>query len=258
MTILDEIVQYKQRLLDEGYYEAKRQSLPTVDVQHKRTLIEQLAESDCIEVIAEIKSKSPTVSDIPQRNLNHQIKAYEQGGAAAISILTDEYYFNGSFERLVDFTQRTTLPVLCKDFIIDERQIDVAKQAGASIVLLIVNLLTDKTLRRLYDYAKQLNLEVLIEVHSKDELARVHRLHPKLIGINNRDLERFVTEVTHTNIILETKKEDVFYISESGIHTTSDIERLVPSGIHGVLIGEALMKARDPISLLQSFKYQRI
>ncbi|NHM78330.1 indole-3-glycerol phosphate synthase TrpC [Staphylococcus chromogenes] len=258
MNILDEIVLYKKRLLNEGYYEQKRQTLPTVDVSYKSKLIDQLRESDCIEVIAEIKSKSPTVSNIPERNLEEQILAYQKGGAAAISILTDEHYFNGSFERLVDLTKKTTLPVLCKDFIIDERQIDVAKQAGASIILLIVHILTDEALQRLYDYARQLNLEVLVEVHSTEELKRAHQLQPNLIGVNNRDLERFITDVTHTNTILESKREDIFYISESGIKTTRDIEQLVPSGIHGVLIGESLMKASDPVLLLQSFKYQRI
>ncbi|NJH81639.1 indole-3-glycerol phosphate synthase TrpC [Staphylococcus hyicus] len=257
MNILDDIVAYKQQLLKDGYYDEKFKTLPHVDVHQKPTLQQRLRQSHCIEVIAEIKSKSPTVNDIPHRSLEEQVKAYTEGGAAAISILTDEHYFHGSFERLATLSPLTPCPVLCKDFIIDERQIDVAKRAGASIILLIVYLLTDTQLKSLYDYATMLGLEVIVEVHSIEELARAHRLQPNLIGVNNRDLQRFVTNVAHTNEILSHAKRGIHYISESGIQHQSHVEKIQPSGIRGVLVGEALMKSESPRELIQSLKIQR-
>ncbi|WP_086427990.1 indole-3-glycerol phosphate synthase TrpC [Staphylococcus cornubiensis] len=254
MTILDDIVVYKKQLLDEGYYERLLDSLEEVDVSHKPTLAEQFENDHTIGVIAEIKSKSPTVSDIPERNLQEQLRLYTTGGASAISILTDEKYFGGSYERLAALTQQTDVPVLCKDFMIDERQIDVAKKAGASIILLIVNILTDEALARLYDYATALGLEVLVEVHDQAELARAHQIQPQLVGVNNRDLRSFTTDVHHTGQILTAREPNIHYISESGIKTVSDIETLVPTGVVGILVGETLMKADDPKAQLQSFK----
>lgn len=203
MTILEEIVEYKQSLLQNGYYLEKLNSLKSVNIQNKKSFINSIEQKSTLAIIAEIKSKSPTVNGLPERDLLQQIFDYEQYGANAVSILTDEKYFGGSFERLQELTTKTTLPVLCKDFIIDPLQIDVAKQAGASIILLIVNILSDKQLKELYEYATSQNLEVLVEVHDREELNRAYKINPKLIGVNNRDLKRFVTNVEHTNIILK-------------------------------------------------------
>ena len=211
----------------------------------EKTLKSSLANDKTLSIIAEIKSKSPSVKQLPKRNLIQQIKDYEAYGANAISILTDEHYFGGSFERLQQLSKQTSLPVLCKDFMIDEIQIDVAKVAGASIILLIVNILTDEQLHRLYKYARQLDLEVLVEVHDSQELQRAYKLNPEIIGVNNRDLKQFVTDVDHTNQILGDKRDDFYYISESGIHTQSDVSKIIHSGIDGLLIGEALMKCDD-------------
>ena len=212
MTILDEIVDYKRNLIKEGYYEEKLKTLNEVDITHKSSFKSQLDESNQLAVIAEIKSKSPTLDQLPNRDLAQQVKDYEANGANAVSILTDEHYFGGSYERLQDLTLQTTLPVLCKDFVVDKIQIDVAKKAGASIILLIVNVLTDQQMKDLYQYATSLNLEVLVEVHDKEELERAYKLKPQIIGVNNRDLKRFVTDVLHTNEILENKKEGYYYI----------------------------------------------
>ncbi|MBZ8174221.1 indole-3-glycerol phosphate synthase TrpC [Staphylococcus delphini] len=257
MTILEDIVEYKKQLLAEGYYEALLNSLEAVNVSHKPTVAEQFENDRTIGVIAEIKSKSPTVSDIPERNLEKQLRLYTAGGASAISILTDEHYFGGSYERMATLTKQTDVPVLCKDFMIDERQIDVAKKAGASMILLIVNILTDEALARLHDYATGLGLEVLVEVHYPQELARAHRIHPQFVGVNNRDLRSFKTDVSHTGQILTSQRQGIYYISESGIKTVADIETLVPTGIAGVLVGETLMKADDPQAQLQSFKLRK-
>ena len=145
MTILDEIVQYKKQLLSDGYYTDKIKHIKKVDVSYKSALETTLKRESTLSIIAEIKSKSPSVKAFKDINLEHQIAKYENHGASAISILTDEKYFGGSFERLQTLTQLTRLPVLCKDFIIDPLQIDLAKRAGASIILLIVNILTNDT-----------------------------------------------------------------------------------------------------------------
>ena len=258
MTILDEIVAYKKELLKDGYYTKKLSDLDEVDITHKKTFESQLAQADQLSVIAEIKSKSPTLSELPGRDLKQQVKAYEAYGANAVSILTDEHYFGGSYERLQTLTQVTDLPVLCKDFVVDPIQIDVAKKAGASIILLIVNVLTDQQLKALYDYAISKNLEVLVEVHDKEELERAYKLDPKIIGVNNRDLKRFVTDVLHTNEILENKKAGYYYISESGIRNKQDVASIINAGIDGLLIGESLMKCDDLSQFLPSLKLDKV
>lgn len=258
MTILDEIVDYKRNLIKQGYYEEKLKTLNEVDITHKSSFKSQLDESNQLAVIAEIKSKSPTLDQLPNRDLAQQVKDYEANGANAVSILTDEHYFGGSYERLQDLTLQTTLPVLCKDFVVDKIQIDVAKKAGASIILLIVNVLTDQQMKDLYQYATSLNLEVLVEVHDKEELERAYKLKPQIIGVNNRDLKRFVTDVLHTNEILENKKEGYYYISESGIRDEQDVANVVESGIDGLLIGESLMKCEDLSQFLPGLKLTKV
>src|SRR5699024_6723362 len=125
-------------------------------------------------IIAEIKSKNPTLNELPVRDLTQNVKDYEAHGANAVSILTDEHYVGGSYERLQMLTKITNLTVICKDFVVDPIQIDVAKKAGASIILLIVNVLDDEQLSTLYNYATSQNLEVLVEVHDKEELERAY------------------------------------------------------------------------------------
>lgn len=257
MTILDEIVEYKRELLANGYYDKKLEELKEVDVSSKPTFKESVDNSEELVVISEIKSKSPSLPELPPKDLEQQVRDYEANGANAVSILTDEKYFGGSYERLQSLTTQTNLPVLCKDFVVDPIQIDVAKKAGASIILLIVNVLTDEQLRELYDYAQSLNLEALVEVHDKEELTRVYKLDPEIIGVNNRDLKRFVTDVQHTNEILKERKDGYYYISESGIHTVEDVESIVDSKIDGLLIGESLMKSDNLSEFLPSLKLKK-
>ncbi|MGV3043202.1 indole-3-glycerol phosphate synthase TrpC [Staphylococcus rostri] len=254
MTILDDIVAYKQTLLQSGYYDALLDELPEINVDHKPTLQSLIDQDTRMAVIAEVKSKSPSVSDIPVRDLETQVADYTEAGASAISILTDEQYFGGSFERLVTLTQQTHLPVLCKDFIINTKQIDVAQRAGASIILLIVNILSDAELVALHDYARHKGLEVLVEVHDQEELARALDIRPTFIGVNNRDLRTFKTDVQHTIDILNTRTAGIYYISESGIRTKDDVEKLAPVGIDGVLVGETLMKADNVTEMLTQLR----
>lgn len=253
MTILNEIIEYKKTLLERKYYDKKLEILQDNGNVKRRKLIDSLNYDKTLSVIAEIKSKSPSVPQLPQRDLIQQVKDYQKYGANAISILTDEKYFGGSFERLNQLSKITSLPVLCKDFIIDKIQIDVAKRAGASIILLIVNILSDDQLKELYSYATNHNLEV----HTIRELERAHQINPKIIGVNNRDLKRFETDVLHTNKLLKFKKSNCCYISESGIHTKEDVEKIVDSSIDGLLVGEALMKTNDLSQFLPSLKLKK-
>lgn len=257
MTILDDIVIYKRKLLASGYYEKLQEQLPHIDITHKPTLASLVAQDERIAVIAEVKSKSPSVSDIPSRNLEDQVAAYTEAGASAISILTDEQYFGGSFKRLVTLTQQTSLPVLCKDFVIDKQQIDVAHQAGASIVLLIVNILSDTELASLHEYAQSKGLEVLVEVHDREELSRALKVQPTFVGVNNRDLRTFKTDVKHTADILTSRQSGIHYISESGIRTADDVSQVACAGAEGILVGETLMKADDVGETLRSLKVMK-
>ncbi|UDI78326.1 indole-3-glycerol phosphate synthase TrpC [Staphylococcus taiwanensis] len=258
MTILDEIVIYKKELLKNGYYNDKLNSLKKISFSDKPTLENALKYNNTLSLIAEIKSKSPSVDAFNDRNLIQQVMDYERYGAQAISILTDEKYFGGSFERLQELSVCTKLPVLCKDFIIHPLQIDVAKKAGASIILLIVNILSDAELKTLYDDATSKGMEVLVEVHDSNELARAYQLNPRIIGVNNRDLKTFKTKVAHTNQILKHKKEGYLYISESGIHSEDDVQQIVGSGIDGLLVGGALMNCNHLKSFIPSLRLKKV
>lgn len=258
MTILNEIVSYKKQLLNEGYYASKLKTLSEINLPTKSVLSKALEKNNDLSIIAEIKSKSPSVKAFHERNLVQQVQNDERYGANAISVLTDEKYFGGSFERLQKLSLKTTLPVLCKDFIVDPLQIDVAKKAGASIILLIVNILTDTQLTKLYKYATSVGLEVLVEVHDKEELERAYQLNAKIIGINNRDLKTFVTNVEHTNQILRCKQPGHYYISESGINSVEDVQNIVNSGIDGLLIGGALMNCDDLSSFMPNLKLRKV
>ncbi|KGJ25453.1 indole-3-glycerol phosphate synthase TrpC [Staphylococcus haemolyticus] len=258
MTILSEIVDYKEQLLKDGYYHDKLQNLKEVKHNNKSRLTDALIKNDNLTLIAEIKSKSPSVKAFQQTNIFKQVSDYELYGANAISVLTDERYFGGSFERLQQISETTQLPVLCKDFIIDPLQIDVAQKAGASIILLIVNILTDEKLRQLYQYASSKGLEVLVEVHDGIELQRAYQLNPQIIGVNNRDLKSFNTDVKHTNQILKCKKENYLYISESGIHSQQEVKQIVKSGIDGLLVGGALMNCNELEHFIPSLKLKKV
>ncbi|MDN7243323.1 indole-3-glycerol phosphate synthase TrpC [Planococcus sp. N028] len=200
-------------------------------------------------VISEIKRASPSQGDIHTTvDIVAQAKQYEQAGAAAISVLTDETYFKGSIDDLRQVAQAVSIPVLCKDFIISEIQIDRAKNAGATIILLIVAALEKVELERLFQYAQAQSLEILVEVHDEEELAVALELDAELIGINNRDLKTFNVSLERT---AEVAKKFPFggkqiLISESGIHTKEDAKFVYGCGASGILVGEALMRSKDP------------
>ncbi|MDM8567534.1 indole-3-glycerol phosphate synthase TrpC [Candidatus Halobeggiatoa sp. HSG11] len=198
-------------------------------------------------VIAEIKKASPSKGVL--RNDFNPIeiaKSYEQNGAACLSILTDEKFFQGSNEYLSQVHEICSLPILRKDFIIDAYQVYEARVIGADCILLIVAILDDAQLQDLADLATHLELDVLVEVHNQEELERALSLNTRLIGINNRNLQTFDTNIQTTLDLLDQIPKKNIVVSESGIHTSEDIALLSDVGVHTFLIGEAFMKANDP------------
>ena len=172
--------------------------------------------------------------------------AYERGGAAAISILTEEEHFGGSLADLREARAATELPILRKDFTIDPYQVYEAKVAGADAVLLVVGSLEQGALAELYAQAGELDLDALVEIHDDEELERALDLDSDVIGINNRNLEDFSVDIQRTFDLLADVPAGKVVVSESGIHTRHQIEELEGVGVDAVLIGETLMRAPDP------------
>ena len=203
-------------------------------------------------VIAEIKKASPSKGVIREDFHPSQIASiYEKSGASCISVLTDKKFFKGGFEILSTVREATQLPLLCKDFIISAYQIYKARCSGADAVLFIAAILTNADLIYLKKIADKLNLDVLVEVHDKSELQRIIKLNCfNLIGINNRDLKTFTTDLKVTTSLMDNLSNDLIkknniFISESGINNNKDLIMLKNHGIKGVLIGERFMKEKD-------------
>lgn len=199
-----------------------------------------------LSVIAEHKRRSPSAGPIRDGvSVTDVVGAYERGGAAALSILTDGPHFGGSLDDLRRARASTDLPILRKDFIVDPYQLHEALGAGADAVLLIVAALTDEELAALHALAGELGLAVLVEVHDEAELARAARLEAAVIGINNRDLRTMQVDTDRTLRLLEQVPPGVVVVAESGFRDGLQLAELAAAGVDAVLIGEALMRAPD-------------
>lgn len=240
MDILQEIVATKREEL-----ERMRRKKPS--------LREALLQSET-GIIAEFKRRSPSKGWIKEEGLASEIPlSYQQNGAAAISILTDKQYFGGHDRFIVEARQSgVTLPVLYKNFVIDELQLYEAALCGASAVLLIAACLPKEKLRTLLLKAHELGLEVLLEMHSEEELDYCE-LEPDVYGINNRHLGSFVTDVENSFRLAERLPKDAVKVSESGISRPETIRELRQAGFRGFLIGETFMKTPDPGKTLKQF-----
>lgn len=206
-------------------------------------------------IIAEVKKASPSKGIICE-NFNYLdiAKEYEKGGAAAISVLTEESYFQGHINYMKDISQNVNCPVLRKDFIIDEYQIYEAALNGASAILLIAAALSEKQLLRFQELATLLKMDSLVEVHNEEELKQVLNVGAHIIGINNRDLRDFSVTLETSYRLGKRIPKDIIKISESGIYSREDIIELGKNGFHAALVGETLMRQSDR---LQYLKYLR-
>lgn len=216
-----------------------------------RALRERAATAPAI--IAELKKASPSKGLIRgEFDVAWLAGSLKSGGATALSVLTDEPYFQGSLRNLEIASERTGLPCLRKDFMVDEYQIIEARAHGADAILLIVAALTDAELARLNTFAHQCGLDVLCEVHTDEELQRVRGLGCDAYGVNNRDLGTFEVSLETSLRLAERLPKDALRVAESGIHTSGDIEQLRSAGFDAFLIGESLMRQPDPGAALQA------
>jgi indole-3-glycerol phosphate synthase len=200
-----------------------------------------------IAVIAEFKRRSPSAGTLREgAELATLVTAYERGGASALSVLTEQPNFGGSLADLTTARELVRLPALRKDFIVDEYQLLEARAAGADAVLLIVAALSDGELASLHAVAGELGLDVLVEVHDRDEVARALGVGAELIGVNNRDLRDFSVDLGRTSRLRGAIPSGVAVVSESGIASTEQLRSLEAEGVDAVLVGESLMRADDP------------
>lgn len=249
--ILDRIVQAKARRLEEA---KKHQSVDLVVMQSGspswnagRLLSSALRQTDRIKIIAEIKRRSPSKgiirSDFDPGRIAERYAAW---GAVALSVLTEEDFFEGSLAHLSAVRGLVRLPLLRKDFIFDAFQLYEACVAGANAVLLIVAILEDDLLTRLIKAADGLGLDALVEVHSAEEMLRASQAGASLIGVNNRDLTTFNVDLEASIELARLAPRGALLVSESGITTGKDIQRLLSAGFSAFLVGEHFMRAADP------------
>jgi indole-3-glycerol phosphate synthase len=221
--------------------EARRDGRDFVDALRARLA------AGCAGVIAEVKKASPSKGVLREHFVPADIaRSYARHGAACLSVLTDERFFQGSAQALREARDACTLPVLRKDFIVDALQIDEARAMGADAILLIAACLDDVQMRDLEAHAQALGLAVLVEVHDGDELDRALRLSTPLVGINNRNLRTFEVSLDVTIGLLGRVPPDRLLVTESGVLARGDVERLRGHGINAFLVGEAFMRAPDP------------
>jgi len=247
MMILDRIVEVKKREVD---YMKETTSLEALkeavrDLPSPRDFRKAISGPEC-SIIAEVKKSSPSRGRIREDFDPVKIASiYEANGAAAISVLTDKEFFDGKNSYLSEIKETVSLPLLRKEFIIDSYQIYETKIIGGDAVLLIASILKEETLRQFIDLAESLGLSPLVEIHSSEELDKALIAGAGIIGINNRNLKNFSTDLMTSMDLAPSIPEDKTVISESGIETREDIATLMGKGIYSFLIGEALMKAPD-------------
>lgn len=248
MDILSEIVTVKHDEVKKLRDRYRRTSFN--DFSHfDRTVLsmaEALTANKDLAIIAEVKKASPSAGII-RHDFNHQriAEIYQENGAKAISVLTDRNFFQGDINFLADIARDRQVPLLRKDFIIDEWQVYEAKAHGADCILLICEILEQNQLSELTQAAFETGLEVLTEMHSAQELKKIDMNQQRILGINNRDLATFKVDIDTTLRVAEKIPEDRIIVSESGLKTQEDFKRLHDSPVSAVLVGEHLMRAQD-------------
>ena len=260
---LTEIMAWKRRELAPLLRRVPAAELAAADARHPRppSFAAALRRADGrLAVISEIKRRSPSAGDIRAGvSAPAQATRYQQAGADAISVLTDEKYFGGTLEDLRTVTatfttQPPAIPCLRKDFFVHPLQVLEARAAGASAILIIVRALTDEEIQTLRDAAATAGLDALYEIHPEAELDRAVGHGAKIIGVNNRDLAIFRTDLGLSERLIPRFPAGITAVSESGIFPAADAHRVRHAGAHAVLVGEALMRAADPAALLRDFR----
>jgi indole-3-glycerol phosphate synthase len=248
MSILEQIVACKRQEIA-----AAKRRVPEAELKRRaaavlppRDFLGALVYPPGVQIIAEIKKASPSAGTIREAaDVVAVAQANARHGAACISVLTDAPFFHGALDDLVQVRQAIPIPVLRKDFILDRYQVVEARAAGADAILLVAEILDDGELAALLAEAWLFGMEALVECYEPANLARVIAAGARLIGINNRNLHTFVTSLDHTLTLAKDVPADRCLVSESGIRTRADIERLASAGVKAVLVGETLMRADD-------------
>jgi len=256
--ILDDIVAKQKERIEkekkEKNIESLKQEALNLPLSEKFFFEDSLRSKD-FAFICEIKKASPSkgiiVEDFPYIDIAQE---YEQAGAAAISVLTEPNFFKGNDKYLKDVSDTLNIPVLRKDFIIDEYQIYQAKLIGADAILLICAILDETTLNKFLNLAKSLKLSCLVETHNEDEIKKALNSGAEIIGINNRDLKTFKVDINTSLKLRSFIPENKILISESGIKTSQDIKMLKNAGFNGVLIGESMMLSKDKKQFLSQLR----
>ena len=255
MTILDDIIKYKRIEEVPRHMEAREPAMVQAEAAlaaKPNDFVAALRASDRVALIAEAKKASPSKGLLrPHFDPVELATTYADNGASAISVLTDAKYFQGKLEYLTQIRQHLSqhcdriVPVLRKDFIVHPYQVYEARAAAADAVLLIAAVLKDKEMADLLALTRKLKMTARIEVHNKKELERVLPLKPRLIGVNNRDLRDFSVDLNTCIELRQYVPDEVCFVAESGIRTAADVTRLAKEGIDAILVGEALVKAKD-------------
>ena len=250
MSFLSEIIERKRERVESAKRAAPIDSFEICPNSHR---FRNALLADGINIIAEFKRRSPSKGVIrADANLDQIVKSYEAGGASTISVLTEEDYFSGSLDDLRVVKRSVDLPVLRKDFIVDEYQVYESAAAGADAVLLIVAALEDEELLSLRELVEdKLGMDALIEVHTHEEMQRAVACGANLIGVNNRNLHTFEVSLETSLSLAAVAPAGTVLISESGLNSSTDIARLHAAGYRGFLIGESLMRSENPEAALR-------
>lgn len=256
--ILDEIAAYTRKRIAErkrdGFYDRIHEEIQSFAPSAAFPFEKKLARPG-LSFICELKKASPSKGTINEKFPYLEIaKAYEAAGADAISCLTEPKWFKGSMEYLKNVAHTVKTPVLRKDFIIDPCQIEEAVLGGASAVLLIAAILTDQELREYRELAESLGMSVLAEAHDEEEVRRVLASGARIVGVNNRNLKDFTIDLGTAARLRPYVPDDVLYVAESGMMTEAAVQQMKAAGADAVLMGEMLMRASDPKSLLERLR----
>lgn len=245
-SILERIVRTKRDEVREAFPRLAQYRDIARQAEAPRGFAAALRRPSEVRLLAEVKRRSPSAGDIrPGADPVEVARAYVQGGAAALSVLTDRKYFGGDLDFLRAVRERVPVPVIRKDFLIDPVQVWEARAAGADAVLLIVRILEQAQLAELHAMARELGMDVLVEAHTEEELDRALQAGATLVGVNNRDLDTFTTDLELCVRLASRVPPRVTYVGESGIRTAEDVARLGAAGIDAILVGESLMRQGD-------------